>query len=109
MNLAKEIYTITDAFPSKETYGLTAQMRSAAVSIPSNIAEGSQRRSDKDFANFLLITRGSLAELQTQIMLANEFRYTTDKQHVSLCHSCEELSRMLYGFLQSLQKKAHSS
>ena len=73
MLLAKEIYRITSSFPKAEIYGLTSQMRRCAVSIPSNIAEGSQRVSDKDFANFILIAKGSLAELHTQLLLSFEF------------------------------------
>lgn len=72
MLLAKKIYVITSQFPKQEIYGMTSQMRRAAVSIPSNIAEGSQRGTNKDFANFIGIARGSLAELETQFILARD-------------------------------------
>ncbi len=70
MQLAKAIYLMTSAFPDEERYGLAQQMRRAAVSIPSNIAEGAGRNGEKEFMNFIGISRGSLAELDTQMQLA---------------------------------------
>ncbi|WP_028292367.1 four helix bundle protein [Oceanobacter kriegii] len=70
MSLVKDIYSITAGFPECEKFGLTSQMRRAAVSVPSNIAEGSGRGTDKDFRRFLLHARGSLTELDTQLILA---------------------------------------
>ena len=75
MKLVEAVYRDTEPFPQKETYGLTAQMRRAAVSIPSNLAEGAARNSRKEFAQFVGISCGSLAELETQLMLAISLGY----------------------------------
>ena len=74
----KKTYLITRAFPSDEKYVLTSQMRSAGISIPSNIAEGAGRKSKKEFINFLSISLGSLSELETQIIILKELEYLTD-------------------------------
>jgi four helix bundle protein len=73
-----EIYRLSDAFPKTEIYGLTDQLRRAAVSIPSNIAEGAARGSDKEFIHFLYIALGSLAEAETQIIIAKRLEYIDD-------------------------------
>ncbi len=75
MSLAGEIYKSTMTFPKHELYGLTQQVRRAAVSMPSNIAEGKGHRSNKEFSHFLFHARGSLLELQTQLMIAEELQY----------------------------------
>ena len=75
MALAKAVYMTTAAWPSEEKFGLTSQIRRAAVSVPSNVAEGSARGSDKDFAHFLDIALGSLAEVETQLLLAKEIGF----------------------------------
>ncbi len=78
MDLVGNIYQITESFPHKELYGLTNQIRRSAVSVPSNIAEGAARNSKKEFIQFLYIALGSLAELETQIIIASRLEY--------LCH-----------------------
>ncbi|HER24967.1 MAG TPA: four helix bundle protein [Candidatus Atribacteria bacterium] len=75
MDLVSNIYRITESFPNKELYGLTNQIRRAAVSVPSNIAEGAARSSKKEFIQFLYIALGSLSELETQIIIANGLEY----------------------------------
>lgn len=75
MRLVKMTYLVTQAFPKEELYGLTAQMRRAAVSIPSNLAEGAARSSKKEFAQFISISKGSLSELETQMLIAAELEY----------------------------------
>ena len=75
MALVKLVYEYTRSFPEEEKYGLTSQMRRAAVSVPSNISEGAARGSDPDFVRFLNMARGSLAELETQVIIANELSY----------------------------------
>jgi four helix bundle protein len=76
IELTKKIYLITKDFPKEETYGLTSQIRRACVSIPSNISEGSARNHDNEFIQFLYISLGSLAELDTQLIIAKEIGYT---------------------------------
>ena len=78
MELVTDIYRVTDSFPRDEIYGLTSQMRRAAVSVPSNIAEGAARISNKEFLQFLSIARGSLSELETQIMISRNLDYVQD-------------------------------
>ncbi|MBN2786877.1 MAG: four helix bundle protein [Paludibacteraceae bacterium] len=75
MELVKEIYLLTDSFPKLEKYGLISQMQRAAVSVPANIAEGSAKTSNKDFARFLEISTGSLFELETLLVLASNLNY----------------------------------
>jgi four helix bundle protein len=74
MKFAVEVYRVTNQFPRHELYGLSQQLRRAAVSIPSNIAEGKGHRSDREFGNYLLHSRGSLLEVQTQVMIAKELQ-----------------------------------
>ena len=104
MDLAQAVYLQTAEFPLEERYGLTAQMRRAAVSIPSNIAEGQGRRStDEDFARFLRIALGSLCELETQMELAVRLRLLTEKQAASLRPAADEVGRVVNGLLRSKQ------
>ena len=105
MALTKTIYMLSKDFPKDEQFGLTSQMRRAAVSVPSNISEGSQRGSNRDFANFILIARGSLAELLTQVLLCKEISLLQDVH--SLVGEIEEISRMLHAFHSKL--KTHNS
>lgn len=100
--LVKMIYQYTSGFPKEEIYGLTAQMRRCAVSIPSNIAEGSQRGTDKDFAHFLVIARGSWAELKTQILLAKQLGYLPGGSEQNLLNAMENLGRQLGAFHTTL-------
>jgi len=77
MELVKEIYRVTRDFPKEEIYGLVSQMRRAAVSIPSNISEGAARGGDREFIQFLIIARGSLSELETQLLISKDLGYLT--------------------------------
>ncbi|MBF0275361.1 MAG: four helix bundle protein [Nitrospinae bacterium] len=100
IELAKEIYTVTNQFPESEKFGLISQMRRAVVSIPSNIAEGAARNSKKEFIQFLYIALGSIAELETQIILAYEFGYLNSKSNEILIR----IKRMVIGLIKSLKK-----
>lgn len=82
MELTKQVYIVTQYFPKEEVYGLTSQIRRCAVSIPSNIAEGKGRNSDKEFIRFLNISLGSLYELQTQLELALSFSYISNVENI---------------------------
>ena len=101
MDLAQAVYEITEALPKMETYGLISQMTRAAVSVPSNIAEGSGR-SDKDFSHFLTIALGSLFELNTQIMLSERIGYLTSEQSLALQGRADKLQMMITGFKRHL-------
>ena len=97
------IYDYTQFFPKEEIFGLSNQMRRAAVSIPSNIAEGSIRGTKPEFARFIGIARGSLAELETQIMIGKDRKYITKIQYDELMVLAEDISKMLLGLLRSLK------
>ena len=101
MDLAQAVYEITEALPKMETYGLISQMTRAAVSVPSNIAEGSGR-TDKDFSHFLQIALGSLYELNTQIMLSERIGYLTTEQSLALQGRADRLQMMITGFKRHL-------
>ena len=92
-SLAKEVYSLTSNLPETEKYGLTSQIQRCAVSIPSNIAEGQQRNSPKEFKHFLSISRGSAAELSTQLLLAQDI-YNLDCKKTII--KIEEIQKMLY-------------
>ncbi len=99
-NLAKLVYQLTRAFPKEELYGLVSQMRRAAVAIVSNIAEGSTRRGKKEFAQFLYVSYGSGAELETQLLLAKELKYIGTEQY-------EKASRLLTEVMKILNALVH--
>ena len=100
--LARKVYVHTGGFPKEEVYGLTSQMRRAAVSIPSNLAEGAGRATPAEFKRFMAIARGSLAELQTLVVLAEDFGYLGATQASELNAQMEEIARMLYGLDRSV-------
>ena len=83
IQLVKEIHDLTHRFPPSELHGLVSQMRRAAVSVPSNIAEGAARDSSREFARYLVIARGSLSELETQLIISKELGFIADFQVVS--------------------------
>ena len=95
MNLAAEVYRITKKLPKDELFGLTNQLRRAAVSIPSNIAEGNGRDTSKEYLRFLYIARGSRAEVETQLLLCVELGYLQDGEIKVALGLCTEVSKML--------------
>ena len=101
MSLVKDIYQITSSFPNEEIYALTSQMRRAAVSIPSNIAEGAARTGYKEFLQFLSISRGSLSELETQLIIAKELGYMHASEDIML--KIDSLFGLLGGLMRSLR------
>jgi four helix bundle protein len=103
MKLAREVYKETAKFPRHELYGLTQQIRRAAVSVPSNVAEGKGRHSDKEFAHFLCNARGSLLELETQLILAEELEYLSAVEGKRLSVLAECVGRPLSGLINSLR------
>jgi four helix bundle protein len=104
MELVTEIYRVTERFPKEEAYGLTSQIRRAAVSVPSNIAEGAGHLTRKEFHKFLGYARGSLLELETQILIANNLGYLQASQVSALLETAAEIGRILNGLLASLNK-----
>ena len=103
--LAKNIYIVTSNFPKEEIFGLTSQMRRSAVSIASNIAEGSGRNTDGEFINFLGIANGSSFELETQLMIALDLGYISDSESVALQQDLVEIQKMLFTFISKLKSK----
>lgn len=99
IQLVTDVYKVTRIFPKEEAYVLISQMHRAAISIPSNIAEGHDRNSDKEFSNFLCIAKGSLAELETQIIISEKLEYTNEKQITPILNNCYEIGRMINGLL----------
>jgi four helix bundle protein len=104
MSLSIEIYKCTADFPKHELYGLTQQMRRAAVSVPSNIAEGKGHYSDREFSRFLLHARGSLLELQTQLLIAAQLQYLSTEDGDRLIAMAEGVGRAFSGLIGSLRE-----
>ena len=102
LNLVDMIYDVTESFPPKEMYGLVNQLRRAGVSIPSNIAEGHARRSTQEFKRFLSIAKGSLAEVETQLIIANRRRYLFSDKLEEMMLLSEEISKMLVSLMNKL-------
>jgi len=105
MKFVTAIYTATQRFPSEERYGLTNQLRRAAVSVPSNIAEGQARFSQKEFHHFLSQARGSLVEIETQLLIAKELKYLQPAKADDLLATTDELGRVLNGLIASIKNR----
>jgi four helix bundle protein len=105
IDLVEQLYQMSDEFPSHERFGLTSQMRRAAVSIPSNIAEGYRRKTDADFLQFLHISFGSVSELETQVIIAFRLKYISQDQYDRLNQMIVRLIQLLTGFIHSRQKR----
>jgi four helix bundle protein len=106
MDLVTDTYRATAGFPKDELFGLTSQLRRAAVSIPSNIAEGQGRLSEKEFRYFLGQARGSLMEVETQMQIAENLGYLPKERTAALLHSCAEVGRILNGLLASVSRQS---
>jgi four helix bundle protein len=103
IDFVTEIYKFTDSFPKEETFGLKSQIRRASVSIPSNIAEGNSRRSKPDYVQFLKISRGSCAEVETQLIISKNLHFLDEKIYLKLNQDIIEISKMLNGLINSLK------
>ena len=108
MDWTEAVYEATAHWPPDERFGLISQVRRAAVSVPSNIAEGAARRSTGEFVQFLGMARGSLAEVETQLLLARRFGYTRDDDTQSLLGGADEISRMLVALIASLRRRQNT-
>lgn len=103
IEFVSEIYEITSKFPKEELYGLTNQIRRSSVSIPSNIAEGSARQSDKELIQFLYVALGSLAELETQLLIAQNLSYITESDMPS--EKIDIIKKLILGLIKYLKSK----
>lgn len=104
-DLAKHVYALTESFPTREQFGLTNQLRRASVSVPSNIAEGYGRQYKKETVQFLFVAKGSLNEMETQLLIAMELNFMNDAQHKQTELMIETTRRLLIGYINYLQKK----
>ena len=102
IELADSTYLLTDSFPKNEVYGLSSQMQRAAVSVPSNIAEGAGKDSNRDFARFLSISLGSLYELETQVEIAYRRGYIDSPNYYSILPKLESLQKRIYNFHEKI-------
>lgn len=104
--LAVQVCKLTSQFPDVEKFGLSAQMRRAATSVPANIAEGWGRGTTKEYVQFLIIARGSLMELETHAIIARQLQYLNDEHLSHIQARVEEIGKMLNGLIQSLRARA---
>jgi four helix bundle protein len=102
MDLAEAVYTLTKEYPRDEAYGLTAQTRRSAVSVPSNVAEGQGRGSTRDFVRFLTVARGSLCELETQLRLGSRLKYVSEPTIDTLLKQSATVGKLLNGLIRSV-------
>lgn len=105
--LVKDIYEVTSDFPSSEKYGLVSQLRRCTVSIPTNIAEGTGRNTDKDFSHFLNISLGSAYELETLLILCFDVGLITSDQFESLSVKISEIQKMTFGLIKTLRQESY--
>lgn len=102
IDLVTEIYKTTREFPREELYGLTAQLRRSAISVPSNIAEGAARKNNREFVHFLYISLGSLSELETQMIIAKNLNYISTSD---LLDECSDIGKMLINLIKYYKNK----
>jgi len=107
INFVTEIYKETESFPKSEMYGLVSQIRRATVSIASNIAEGNSRRSVPDYVQFLRISRGSCAEVETQLIISKNLGFLNKEKSLKLNQDITEISKMLNGLINSLKQSTN--
>ena len=107
LDLARKIYDLTKLLPKEEMYCLTTQIRRAAISIPSNIAEGFARYHNKEYRQFLFIALGSCAELDTQINIALKLKYLKENDSFAIINETDEISKMIMGLIKKLESTIH--
>jgi four helix bundle protein len=105
MSLTTKIYNSTKQFPKEEIFGLTSQIRRSSISIPSNIAEGFARDSNKEYLRFLNISIGSLFEMQTQLEIAKNIQYLNEEEFNNLYENSREIERMLVSFISKIKER----
>jgi four helix bundle protein len=109
MELVVDVYAATDRFPKQQQFGLTSQLQRAAVSVPSNIAEGKGRQTDRDYVAFLYRARGSLLEVETQVQIAQRLSYLSVEHTAALLGKCEQLGRSLQALIDSIAQAIASA
>ncbi len=102
IDFVTQIYRVSLKFPPEEKYGLTSQLRRASVSIPSNIAEGASRKGKKEFQHFLFIALSSAAEVETQLIIANNLDFLSSTDYLALTNKQELIAKMIQGLIKSL-------
>ncbi len=107
--LVKQLYILTKDFPKEEVYSLTSQMRRAAISIPSNIAEGVARNHDKETIQFLHISKGSIYELETQLYLSYDIGYLNEEKLSIILNKIEDCKKLISGFINYYRNKSQSA
>src|SRR5947207_3404375 len=105
MALVTEVYRVTEGFPEREIYGLTRQVRAAAVSVPSNIAEGKGRQTKRDYLQFLYRARGSLLEVETQLEVSRNLGYLDEPKFEALFERAAEVGRVLNGLITNVRRQ----
>ena len=105
MELVVEIYRVSATFPKHELYGLTGQIRRAAISVPSNVAEGQCRASSRDFLRYLRIAQGSLGEVETQLMIASRLTYIEPAKLSPLLDAANEVGRLIRGLSTAIERR----
>ncbi len=108
MELVELIYVTTEKFPKKEQYRLVDQLCRAVVSVPSNIAEGSMRHTTKEYIRFVGISQGSLAEVETQVMIAKKLKFLEENDYLKIMDVASDIGKMLNGLRSSLMRKIDS-
>ena len=103
IDLATWVYGLTSRFPKEEIYGIVSQMRRASVSIPSNIAEGQSRQHKNEFIQFLSIAKGSLSELETQLIISGKLKYISEKELNEGMERIDDISKLLYSLIKKLK------
>ena len=106
MDFVVEVYRPTESFPKEEKFGLTSQIRRAAVSVPANIAEGAARQSGKEFLHFLSNAQGSASELETELTIAHRLDYLSQSRYAEMLSRLDKIGRLLTGLSQHLKRKA---
>ena len=105
MDFVLAVYKATESFPKEEKFGLTSQVRRAAVSVPANIAEGAARRSPKEFVHFISNAQGSASELETELLIAQRLGYLQESAYFEMRDTLDKIGRMLIGLTQHLERK----
>lgn len=109
VDFSVEIYRFTEKFPKEERFGLTSQIRRAAVSIAANISEGAGRKSNKDFLRFLSMAQGSASELETEVLIAHRLGYFDEREFKEIRDKLDDIGRMITGLCRYIEQKATST